>query len=241
MDFSIQAVGDSALRVQFLENVSPELNRTITDFCKKLETFSDRGGIVEWVPAFDSVTIYYRPHVLLYREMYEKVLDLIAASGKETATKSRVVHVPVVYGGNYGPDLQQVADYHQLTIEEVIAIHQQPEYLIYMIGFLPGFPYLGGLDKKIATPRLENPRPSIFAGAVGIAAEQTGIYPVESPGGWNIIGKTPLKLFDVEREEEPFLFQSGNYVKFYEVSEHEFTEIEKQVESQSYSIQISTE
>lgn len=221
MSITICPVGDSAIKVNFAGEISPELNAAIRAYCRGLEEASIF-GVIEWVPAFNSVTVYYRPKQIGYNFLAEKLDNLCDLPDDKTKMKSRIVRVPVLYGGKYGPDLQRVAELNQLEKEEVIDIHQNQEYLVYMIGFLPGFPYLGGLDKRIAAPRLEQPRREIFAGAVGIANEQTGIYPVTSPGGWNIIGKTPLLLFD----QSEFLFQAGDYIKFYRVNEDEFSEIE---------------
>ena len=131
------------------------------------------------------------------------------------------------------PDLANVAEHNGLTEEEVVKIHSSEEYLIYMLGFIAGFPYLGGMDKRIATPRLKSPRVKIEGGSVGIAGEQTGIYPVASPGGWQLIGRTPLKLYDSEREK-PVLLESGQYIKFRPVTEEEYKAIEKQVENDTY-------
>ncbi|WP_100010364.1 5-oxoprolinase subunit PxpB [Lentibacillus sediminis] len=237
MTFTLQAVGDSAVKLDFPGNVSPEMNARIRDFCGKLaENRID--GVSEWVPAYRSIMIYYDPTRWKYREIAEKLQLLQEYDHHEAKTVSRLVHVPVWYGGDAGPDLQRVAAYHNLDEEDVIELHQEPEYLVYMQGFLPGFPYLGGLNKRIATPRLEEPRAKTFAGAVGIAHEQTGIYPVESPGGWNIIGKTPVRLFDPERGENGFLFRAGDLIRFYEVTAEEFAEIEVLVERGEFEIQI---
>ncbi len=213
-------MGDSAVKVDFAGDVSPELNREIQLFCRKLGRAAIP-GIVEWVPAFDSVTVYYYPHRLNYTEVCDKIYQINGMNSDRVERASRLISVPVVYGGQYGPDLGRVGDVNKLSKDEVIRFHCGQEYLVYMLGFLPGFPYLGGLDKRIATPRLEEPRAKTVAGSVGIAHEQTGIYPIESPGGWNIIGKTPLTLFEREKEDA-FLFRAGDRVTFYEVSESEF-------------------
>ena len=132
-----------------------------------------------------------------------------------------VVEIPVFYGGSYGEDLKDVAAHAGLTEEEVIKLHSSVDYNIYMLGFLPGFPYLGGLDPKLFTPRLDNPRTKIPEGSVGIGGEQTGIYPLESPGGWRLIGRTPLKLYDPDREQ-PFLYQAGDYIRFVPITAEEY-------------------
>ena len=144
-----------------------------------------------------------------------------------------VIQIPVLYGGEMGPDIQNVAEHNGKTVEEVIQIHTSEEYLIYMIGFIAGFPYLGGMSKEIATPRLKSPRVKIDGGSVGIAGEQTGVYPVDSPGGWQLIGRTPLKLYDAEREK-PVLLEAGQYIKFKSVTPEEYDAILKAVEDGSY-------
>jgi len=142
-----------------------------------------------------------------------------------------------LYGGEYGPDLEFVAQYNKLSVEEVIKIHTEKEYFIYMLGFSPGFPYLGGMSDKIATPRLEKPRIKVSEGSVGIAGGQTGIYPINSPGGWQIIGRIPVKLFEI-KEKFPFLLKSGDYLKFYPINQKEFKEIKKKVEEGNYNCKI---
>ncbi|PAV31073.1 hypothetical protein CIL05_04575 [Virgibacillus profundi] len=230
----MQAVGDSAVKVNFTGRVTPELNTAIQSFCHKLEQVLI-DGVIEWVPAFDSVTIYYQPQKLVYKEITEKINDLFEMPAVQNERSSRTIQVPVLYGGLYAPDLERVAEYNGLNVNDVIRIHQEKEYLVYMLGFLPGFPYLGGLDKRIATPRLEEPRAKTFAGAVGIAHEQTGIYPVESPGGWNIIGKTPLELFD----QDKFLFRLGDHIQFYSVEENVFAQIKEQIRNDTFKMIIT--
>ncbi|WP_106496605.1 5-oxoprolinase subunit PxpB [Lentibacillus sp. Marseille-P4043] len=236
MDFVIKSVGDNAIIVQFEEIVSPKLNAKIKAFCRELENALQE-YLMELVPGFDSVTIYYQINRITYQEICERVSRVASTIQPDLRVSSKLVHIPVLYGDEYGPDLDRVATFNQLSIEDVIAIHRNNDYLVYMLGFLPGFPYLGGMDRKIATPRLDQPRQSVFAGAVGIAHEQTGIYPMGSPGGWNIIGKTPLTLFDQVNQE--FLLQAGSYVRFYEVSQEAFAEIEKEVAAGTFDVKIS--
>lgn len=136
-----------------------------------------------------------------------------------------------------GPDIENVADHNGKTVEEVIRIHTSTEYLIYMLGFIAGFPYLGGMSKEIATPRLKSPRVKIDGGSVGIAGEQTGVYPVDSPGGWQLIGRTPLKLYDADREK-PVLLEAGQYIKFRSITAEEYRKIEKQVADGTYQYMV---
>lgn len=233
MNISIQPLGDSGIKVQFHDEVTPELNRIIQVFCQKLTDYPIK-GVSEWVPAFDSVGVYYDLHVISYAEIVGEIEKLRAKKADRKGYPVRLLHIPVAYGGEYGPDLNQVAEHNNCSMDEVISMHQSQECLVYMLGFLPGFPYLGGMAAEIATPRLEKPRNKIAAGSVGIADKQTGIYPVASPGGWNIIGRTPIKLFDREREES-ILFRAGDYVKFDAVSSEEFLRIS---EDKAYRLTI---
>ena len=144
-----------------------------------------------------------------------------------------VMEIPVCYGGEYGPDLDFVAKYNRLTPEEVVRLHTSAEYLIYMLGFTPGFSYMGGMDERIATPRLESPRVLIHAGSVGIAGKQTGLYPLDSPGGWQLIGRTPVRLYDAHRDN-PILLDAGLHVKFVPIDEAEFKRIVQRIELGRY-------
>ena len=144
--------------------------------------------------------------------------------------------IPTLYGGEAGPDLEFVAGHNQLTPAEVVRIHSSVPYRIYMIGFTPGFPYLGGMSEKIAAPRLKTPRTKIPAGSVGIAGTQTGLYPVESPGGWQLIGRTPLQVFD-PRSEQPFIYSAGDFLQFQPVSATEYESIRQDVERGVYQPQ----
>jgi KipI family sensor histidine kinase inhibitor len=149
----------------------------------------------------------------------------------------KIVEFPTVYGGEYGPDINFVAEHNNITVDEVIKIHTGTDYLVYMMGFTPGFTYLGGMSNKIATPRLSSPRTKIPAGSVGIAGAQTGMYPSETPGGWQLIGRTPLKLYDPDKEP-PVMLSAGDYVRYVSVSEEEYLEIKKQVEEGTYEVKV---
>ena len=190
-------------------------------------------GIVETVPTYRSLLVYYKPEIISFREISEKFEELMGSLDNIEIPPPTVIEIPVLYGGEMGPDIQNVAEHNGKTVEEVIRIHTSEEYLIYMIGFIAGFPYLGGMSKEIATPRLKSPRVKIDGGSVGIAGEQTGVYPVDSPGGWQLIGRTPLKLYDAEREK-PVLLEAGQYIKFKSVTPEEYDAILKAVEDGSY-------
>lgn len=224
--------GDCAICVEFGNEISPEINAKIRAFKIALEK-ENIDGIVETVPTYRSLLVVYRPEVILFKELTEKFDGIMGAMGNIQIPPPTVIEIPVLYGGEMGPDLENVAAHNHKTTDEVIKIHTSEEYLIYMLGFIAGFPYLGGMSKEIATPRLKSPRVKIEGGSVGIAGEQTGIYPVASPGGWQLIGRTPLKLYDAEREK-PVLLEAGQYIKFRSVTQEAYEKIEKQVEENTY-------
>jgi len=195
-------------------------------------------GQVEVVPGYTSLAIYYDPaeiKALLdkpgmygrsdilspYEYVKDRLLALVRSLDTREAPPAREVEIPVCYGGEYGPDLEDVARLNGLSSQEVVEIHSSAAYVVHMIGFAPGFPYLSGMDPRIAAPRRDVPRPSVAAGSVGIAGVQTGVYPIETPGGWNVIGRTPLKLFLPEREL-PSLLRPGDIVRFKPITPEEY-------------------
>ena len=179
-------------------------------------------------PSYHSLGIHYNPLQIGYAEVVRRVRELVESDQRHQRRAIRRVEVPVVYGGDFGPDLKSVASAHSLSIEAVVALHREPVYRVCLIGFTPGFPYLGGLPEALATPRLPTPRASVPAGSVAIGGRQCGIYPVNSPGGWSILGRTPLRLFDVQ-QAEPCLLSPGDEVVFRSICEREFAEIASQV------------
>ncbi|MBR1698070.1 MAG: 5-oxoprolinase subunit PxpB [Anaerovibrio sp.] len=222
----ILTVGDCAVSVEFGQEISLEINHKVMALKMVLEQKPIR-GIVEMIPTYCSLLIQYDPMELRYGQLREKLYTLVNQLDKVEMPPKQVVEIPVAYGGEYGPDLGEVARVHNISEDEVIKLHTEPEYPIYMLGFVAGFPYLGGMNKAIATPRKKSPRLKIEAGSVGIAGEQTGIYSVESPGGWQIIGRTPLKLYDVNRNE-PVLLKAGQYIKFKPITKEEFRAMENE-------------
>lgn len=227
--FKLFPLGDAALIVQFGDTISTDVHRNVAAFAQCLES-QPFPGFIEAVPAYCTLTIYYNPTQVGERENaapYEQVAQYLypmaACITTDTQQHARLVEVPVCYGGLFGPDLEFVAQHSDLSAEEVVAIHAQREYLVYMIGFAPGFPYMGGMDSRISAPRKEAPRSRIPAGTVGIANIQTGIYSLETPGGWQLIGRTPLTLFNHEREPASLL-QAGDKVRFVPITSEEFGE-----------------
>ncbi|MCU9614745.1 5-oxoprolinase subunit PxpB [Caldibacillus lycopersici] len=231
--FQIYPFGDSGLSIRFGKTISSKTNQYIRSFSMLLREENTQ-GIVEWIPTFTSITIIYDSSILSYHELKKRMTILLKKLVQMKLPSAQLHIIPTCYEEEYAPDLSYVAKFNGLSKDEVIAIHTQPYYLIYMIGFTPGFPYLGGMSKRIATPRLSKPRMNTPAGSVGIAGEQTGIYPLASPGGWQIIGRTPLKLFD-PTNEHPFLLEAGNFIKFVQVDSSDYRKLEKEVEKGTYS------
>jgi inhibitor of KinA len=185
-------------------------------------------GVIDQVPAFASIAVHYDPARIAGptdRTPYDRLVALLGSAladlHPDALPAPRVVDVPVAYGGELGPDLEDVARQHEMAPDDVIRIHAAGDYLVYMVGFMPGFAYLGGLSERIATPRRKTPRMAVPAGTVGIGGRQTGVYPLESPGGWNLIGRTPTRMFDIERDE-PTLLAVGDRVRFRPISTAEF-------------------
>lgn len=235
-DIRILTAGDSALLIEFGKEINPEINRKITALVQLMRE-QHIEGIVDVIPAFCSLLINYDPRVLSYEELKERMEHLLKMETKTEATRKRIFEIPVCYGGEYGPDIENIAEHAGLSVEEVIKIHSSKDYLIYMLGFLPGFTYLGGLDERIYTPRLASPRLKIRAGSVGIGGSQTGIYPLDSPGGWQLMGLTPVRTYDPERQT-PILVEAGDYIRFIPIDEEEFLRIQNLVEKGEYQCVI---
>ena len=224
--------GDTSLSVEFGSEISEAINRRIRAFGLALEAAAIP-GVTELVPTYRSMMIHYNPEVIGYAALTARLTAVLGGLDQIALPPSQVLEIPVLYGGEAGPDLAFVAEHAGLTPEEVITRHTKPEYLIYMLGFTPGFTYLGGMDESIATPRLKQPRVKIPAGSVGIAGSQTGVYPIDSPGGWQLIGLTPVRMYDPDRAE-PILPKAGEYIKFYSITKAEFDEIAAQEAAGTY-------
>jgi len=208
----IVPLGDSSVLVQFGNEINISVNRRVHALASLVDA-SSMPGVVETVPAYGTLLVHYDPLILSFTQIKNILQEKISQVEGNASRKPRQVKVPVRYGGEYGVDLESVARHLQMRAEEVIRIHTQRTYTVYMMGFTPGFPYMGKLDDALVMPRLETPRTHVPAGTVAIAGLQTGIYPIASPGGWQLIGWTPLKLFD-PTSETPFLFAPGDEVKF---------------------------
>jgi len=224
--------GDTAVTVEFGNEISEAINGRIRSFNIALQD-SGIAGIVETVPTYRSLMVHYDPGVIRYASLEKKLKGLLSGLDKVRIPPSEVLEIPVLYGGEEGPDLPFVAEHSGRSADEVVAIHSAPEYLIYMLGFTPGFTYLGGMDETIATPRLKTPRVKIPAGSVGIAGAQTGVYPIDSPGGWQLIGRTPVRMYAPEREK-PILPEAGQYIRFYPIDRAEYDRIAEQEAAGTY-------
>ncbi|NJF24990.1 5-oxoprolinase subunit PxpB [Thermococcus sp. Bubb.Bath] len=219
----IKPLGDSALLISFGEVIEDEVNARVHAVARAIEG-KEFEWLVEVVPAYSSIAVIFDPLKITLEEVKKAVEPLLDVSAE--TFKGRKIEIPVLYGGEYGPDIEFVAEHNGLSVEDVIEIHSGKTYRVHFLGFLPGFAYLSPVDERIATPRLKKPRLKVPAGSVGIAGRQTGIYPLESPGGWRLIGRTPLKLFNPAREP-PTLLQPGDEVKFVPIDEEELWESHK--------------
>lgn len=195
--------------------------------------------LLETVPTYHSLTLYLHEHINAHT-FKEKLTDAFEQNRiQHKPAKSELVTIPVCYDLEFAPDIESLAQEHKLTVEEVIQRHTAPCYRIYFLGFLPGFPYLGGLDKQLATPRKTTPRQRISPGSVGIAGNQTGIYTVSSPGGWNIIGRSPVQLLKQDAEH-PTVLTPGDYLKFEAIEADVFKDIEAEVKAGAYRFTKTT-
>lgn len=227
-EIAYRPLGDAALIIEFGQDIHLDIHKRVIQL---VESMSEQSfaGFIEAVPSYSSVTIYYDPWIVyettrintgetIYETVGKWMEQHIVSMQTNLSKTTKCVEIPVVYGGIYGPDLEAVAYSHGLTEDEVIHIHTEARYTVYMIGFTPGFPFLGGMDKRIATPRRPFPRPSTPVGSVGIAGEQTGIYSLNAPGGWQIIGRTPEQLF-TPKMKPPTLLEAGDTVTFKPIKE----------------------
>ena len=220
----IVPAGDSAVLIEFGSGIDPEVNTRVYTLASQIDA-AGNPAVTELVPTYRSLLVQYNPLVSDYGALLS-FLDAMASvvvDSSRSVAEPNIIELPVVYGGDDGPDLGAVAEHAGLSTQEVIDIHSGTGYRVYMIGFAPGFPYLGGLDERIACPRLKTPRVMVPAGSVGIAESQTGVYPNASPGGWQLIGRTAVKLFDprvTATNASPSLITPGSEVRFVPVDAH---------------------
>jgi len=212
--------GDSAVIVEFEERIDAAVNSRVVALARSIQT-ARLGGVLDVVPTFRSVAVYFDPLRTDFDALSDRLQHAAAEARAVAATPSAPIRIPVWYGGAFGPDLAEVARFAGLTEAEVIARHSAPVYRVFMLGFVPGFAYMGTVDPTIAAPRRSTPRVKVPSGSVGVAGGQTGVYPAETPGGWQIVGRTPLRPFELSRAE-PFLLKAGDHVQFYPIVGDQF-------------------
>ncbi|HSU26814.1 MAG TPA: 5-oxoprolinase subunit PxpB [Chitinophagaceae bacterium] len=227
--YQVFPLGDSAITLDFGNLIDEKLNRLVIDLFHSLKE-KPIPGMIEAVPAYSSITIYYGIHELTRQAPNAKNIsswvevqlkERLEMLTKQEQAEGALVEIPVCYDEEFGMDLKEIAKEKNLTTAEIQQKHCSVIYRVYLLGFLPGFPYMGGLDEKLEMPRRKQPRQRLEAGSVGIAGKQTGIYPLASPGGWQIIGRTPLALFNINNKT-PTLLSAGDRVRFYPINKHEY-------------------
>lgn len=218
--YRLVAAGDSAIIVEFEERIEPSVNARTIAFAEAIQA-AHIAGVRDVVPTYRSTAIYYDPLRTNGDVLMTHVEREAARPAPESSAARAPVRIPVCYGGELGPDLAGVATFGRMSEDEVVRVHTATTYRVFMLGFVPGFAYLGIVDERIAMPRHSSPRVRVPLGSVGIAGVQTGIYPAETPGGWQLVGRTPVKPFDAAREE-PFLVKAGDAVQFYAVNRAEY-------------------
>lgn len=224
--------GDKGIVIEFGNEICPAINQKVRAMFFAVESRNIE-GVISFVPTYRSLLIEYDSLKISY-EAIKKELEAIENTLSDfKLPPPNVLEVPVLYGGEKGPDMEYVSSHSGLTEDEVIKIHSSKLYLIYMLGFTPGFSYLGGMDERLESPRLEVPRQKIEKGSVGIAGMQTGIYSVDSPGGWRLIGKTPIEIYNHLRKP-PIIQRSGDYIKFVPICLKEYEEIDEAVKKGNY-------
>ena len=218
-------MGDRALLVELGDDVDLKVNNRVRELFVAIKA-NPLEGVVEANPSYRSLLLIFDPLKTTLSLLQNRIQQLLQTLDPSQGCEPRRVEIPVVYGGEYGPDLEWVAGYHGTTPDEVIRLHTEHTYNIYMIGFMPGFPYLGELPESLITPRRETPRTVVPRGSVALAQGQTGIYSTQSPGGWQVIGRTPLTLFDPGKWP-PALLEMGDRVKFFAIDEEEMANWEQ--------------
>lgn len=218
--FRLLPLGDAAITVEFGNEIDPAVNERAIAFAGTLRAHI-WGGVLDVVPTYRSVTIHVDPLRLDLNTLTDRLLQLPPTLSPYATSSGRHHTIPLLYGGEWGPDLEAVAAFAKMSVAEVVRLHSSVLYRVYMLGFSPGFPYLGLVPEPLAMPRLATPRTSVPAGSVGLAGNQTGIYPTSTPGGWRLIGRTPLTLYR-PNGSTPFLISPGDLVRFEPIGRQEF-------------------
>lgn len=227
MSFTLKPLGDHAVLIEVSKQISLSAQKSVRAITTLLDN-NPPPWLIEYIPAYTTVTLFYKIDAFIFESAspFEAVCDeikkLLQHVNDAVELTENIVKIPVLYGGEYGPDLQFVANYNGLTEKEVIEIHTAGDYSVHMIGFAPGFPFIGGMSERIAAPRKDTPRLIIPARTIGIAGTQTGVYPIETPGGWQLIGRTPLELF-LPTEEIPSLLKADDKIQFYQITAEEYS------------------
>ncbi|MBL8687639.1 MAG: 5-oxoprolinase subunit PxpB [Rhodospirillaceae bacterium] len=221
-DFRLLAAGDTALTVELGDAVDPKINAQVLALDKALSE-AKLAGIVETVPTYRSLQVHFDPDVL-DADTLRRTVERLAADLDDQPPPGRLWTVPVAYGGEHGIDLDSVAERTGLTTEQVIARHLGGDYRVYMIGFQPGFTYLGGLDPKLHLPRRETPRLKTPAGTISVGGIQAAVASIEAPSGWHLLGRTPVRAFDPGRAD-PFLFRAGDRIRFERIAHDDYTRL----------------
>ena len=230
--FRLLPLGDAALTVEFGDEIDPAVNARVIAFAETLRA-QRWEGVLDVVPTYRSVTIHVDPLSLGLNTLTDRLREIPHTGSPHTTSSGRHHTIPVLYGGEWGPDLDDVAAFAKLSAADVIRLHSSVLYRVYMLGFSPGFPYLGSVPDPLAMPRLATPRTTVPAGSVGIAGNQTGIYPTSTPGGWRLIGRTPLTLYRAN-SSKPFLLNPGDVVRFEPIGPQEFDRLQREPHDEAH-------
>jgi inhibitor of KinA len=229
--YNIFPCGDHAATVDFGNVIDETVNRHVLQLFKQLKQ-KNITGVKDVIPAYSSATVVYdvfkirtnATHATAYHFIQQQIENVLAGVRDDDDGPAAIIKIPACYDEPFAPDIQELALQKNITVNDVVKIHTGKTYRVFMLGFVPGFAYMGTVDELISLPRRATPRTMVAQGSIGIAGLQTGIYPLDSPGGWNIIAQTPVKIFDAEKET-PVLLQAGDYVQFYAINTTEFNKI----------------
>ncbi len=238
-EIKYKPAGDRAMVVEFGNAIDAGINNQVHGLAEKIKEKNVK-GVEEVVPAFCSLLIYYNPLYTSFERLKKELEDCGSGTADQTGKRKRILKIPCCYGARFGIDLKDMEEYTGLDRDEIINIHSSVDYKIYMMGFLPGFVYLGGLDKRLHMPRLTTPRVKIQPGAVGIGGNQTGVYPLASPGGWRLMGGTPVEFYNPDRQE-PILCRAGEYIRFVPISIDDYYDIRRMIVNNQYQVEIVEE
>lgn len=232
----VEYINEQTVMLYFKNEISEENYDQVNKVVQYIKN-QNHPAIQEIVPSYRAILIYFNEKSISASKLIENLeLKRLHNFGNNSELKQRrIITIPVVYGDEFGPDIEEVASYNNITIDEVVEKHVSKPYLIYMMGFMPGFPYLGGLDKQLHTPRRDEPRVKITAGSVGIANSQTGLYPLDSPGGWQIIGRTPIEVFNLNRQPMT-LYEAGDYIQFKAINMSQYDSIKNSIKNGEFNI-----